>query len=59
MKSTRLGNLSDADVSVWPETIRKVIDKFPSVEIVIPGHGHSGEKELLAHMLELLLMKEN
>ncbi len=54
MVSTTLGNLSDADIPAWPVTIRKVIEKFPSVEIVIPGHGRSGGKELLMHTLELL-----
>lgn len=36
MTSTTLGNLSDADVQAWPSTIRKVMKKFPSAEIVIP-----------------------
>ena len=54
MQSKTLGNLSDANVAEWPETIQKVIDKFPSAEIVIPGHGQIGGKELLKHTLELL-----
>ncbi len=55
MASTTLGNLSDADVEAWPSTIRKILEKFPSAEIVIPGHGRSGGKELLTHTLELLI----
>jgi metallo-beta-lactamase class B len=54
MRSTGLGNLSDADVKAWPSTIQKVIDKFPSAEVVIPGHGQYGGKELLIHAQELL-----
>lgn len=49
-----LGNLSDADVKAWPETIKKVLEKFPSVETVIPGHGPIGGKELLIHTRNLL-----
>lgn len=53
MSSKTLGNLADADVNEWPSTIDKVIDKFPSAKIVIPGHGKFGGKELLIHMQEL------
>jgi len=49
-----IGNLSDADMNDYPVTIQKVIDKFPSAKIVIPGHGDFGGKELLTHTLELL-----
>jgi metallo-beta-lactamase class B len=59
MQSNRLGNLSDANVAEWPETIRKVIDKFQSAEIVIPGHGQIGGKELLTHTQKLLIEMKN
>jgi metallo-beta-lactamase class B len=52
--SNNLGNLSDAKVEEWPETIQKVIDRFPETNIVIPGHGRIGGKELLSHTKELL-----
>lgn len=54
MKSENLGNLSAAKVDEWPATIQKVIKKFPSAEIIIPGHGAYGGKELLTHTLKLL-----
>lgn len=41
------GNLEDANIKGWPETVRRVRDEFPNVKIVIPGHGHAGGKELL------------
>lgn len=53
MRSTGLGNLSDADVAAWPSTIAKVIAAFPSIVFVIPGHGLFGGKELLTHTQEL------
>ncbi len=57
MSSETLGNLSDADLNAWPSTIEKVIAKFPLAEIVVPGHGRFGGKELLTHTQELLKNK--
>ncbi len=54
MSSKTLGNLADADVDQWPSSVGKVIFKFPSAEIVIPGHGRFGGKELLIHTQKLL-----
>jgi metallo-beta-lactamase class B len=53
--SKTLGNLAEANVEEWLKTIEKVINKFPSAEIVIPGHGQVGGKELLVHTRELLV----
>lgn len=55
LKAGNLGNLSDADMTSWPETINKINIKFSSVLIVIPGHGSAGGKELLYHTTELLM----
>jgi metallo-beta-lactamase class B len=52
--SRGLGNLSDAKVEEWPGTIQKVTEKFPEANIVIPGHGKIGGKEILQHTKELL-----
>ena len=41
------GYLGDANVNAWSETIEKIRQKYPEVEIVIPGHGSTGGKELL------------
>jgi metallo-beta-lactamase class B len=49
-----LGNAADGDLKEWPMTIDRVIDKFPSAKIVIPGHGQLGGLELLKHTKELL-----
>ena len=57
IQSKTLGNLSDANAEEWQKTIQKIIDKFPSTEIVIPGHGEIGGKELLTHTLKLLIEK--
>lgn len=51
--SQNLGNTSDGDLKEYPETIDRVIRKFPSATIVIPGHGARGGKELLLHTKSL------
>jgi hypothetical protein len=54
MKATTKGNLADADLKAWPNTIKKVMAKFPSARIVIPGHGDAGGLELLQHTLDVV-----
>jgi metallo-beta-lactamase class B len=55
--STNLGNIADGDLKEWPQSIHKVMDKFPAAEVVIPGHGTSGGMELLQHTLDLLSVR--
>jgi glyoxylase-like metal-dependent hydrolase (beta-lactamase superfamily II) len=53
-ESDGLGNISDANLSEWKSTIRKLIKKYPNPKYVIPGHfGWSSRKSLL-HTLKLL-----
>lgn len=52
-KSTNLGNLEDAVVGQWNKSIENVKRNFPA-EIVIPGHGDHGGKELLTHTQKLV-----
>ncbi len=52
--SKTLGNTADADLAEWPASMRRVIEQYPDVELVIPGHGVEGGGELLLHTLDLL-----
>jgi metallo-beta-lactamase class B len=54
MDAAGKGNLSDADLSAWPNTIKNVQREFSQAKIVIPGHGTFGGPELLDHTLEVL-----
>ena len=57
VKSTEaggLGNLSDANVAAWPETIRALQRRYPQAVYVIPGHQAWGDTRLLQHTLDLL-----
>lgn len=47
-----LGNIAEADLARWPESIRN-LDRFDA-EIVIPGHGNPGTKDLLKGTAALL-----
>ncbi|MCY8507752.1 subclass B1 metallo-beta-lactamase [Bacillus atrophaeus] len=49
-----LGNLSDANVEQWDESVKKVIEKYPDVKTVVPGHGNWGDESLLFHTIDLI-----
>ncbi len=51
--ATDLGNTADGNLKTYPETIERVIKKFPDAVIVIPGHGKPGGKDLMKHTLRL------
>lgn len=51
--SKNLGNTADGDLIAYPETIDKLIKRFPTAKIVIPGHGPFGGLELIKHTKEL------
>jgi metallo-beta-lactamase class B VIM len=51
---SNLGNLADADTRAWPDAIHRVMERYRQAEVVVPGHGAEGGKELLIHTLELL-----
>jgi glyoxylase-like metal-dependent hydrolase (beta-lactamase superfamily II) len=54
LAATGLGNVADADVPAWPESVRRAFESYGSAEVVVPGHGDPGGPELFAHTLELL-----
>ncbi|MDC8832518.1 subclass B1 metallo-beta-lactamase [Alteromonas gilva] len=39
-----LGYTAEGDVSVWPDSVAKVQERYPSAQWVIPGHGEVGGK---------------
>lgn len=49
-----LGNTADGDLVAYPKTIDKLIAKFPTAIIVVPGHGQIGGLELIMHTKDLL-----
>ena len=53
MDAKDLGNTADGDLTAYPKTIDKLINKFPIAKIVIPGHGAIGGFELIRHTKDL------
>jgi metallo-beta-lactamase class B len=53
-RSTDLGNREDAVLAEWPMSLLRLLQRYPTVELVIPGHGPPGGSELLHHTLGLL-----
>lgn len=47
------GFLGDADTTAWSGTVQKVKAAYPDVQLVIPGHGQWGGKELLDYTMKL------
>jgi metallo-beta-lactamase class B len=57
IKSTdadNLGNIADANLQAWPESIRKVQKRFPAPEYVVPGHDSWTSTNAMEHTLQLL-----
>jgi metallo-beta-lactamase class B VIM len=53
MAAKDLGNTADGDGAAWPQAIRRAQARYPQAQIVVPGHGAPGGRELLAHTLSL------
>jgi metallo-beta-lactamase class B len=54
MEAKGMGNVSDADLQAWPQSIRRVKVKF-SPEFIVPGHQrHCVREECLDYTLDLL-----
>lgn len=54
LESQGIGNSADANLTQWPESVRKIQKKYSMAQIVIPGHGKWGSSKLIDHTLELL-----
>lgn len=47
------GNLEDANVNEWSQTVMKVKNYFPDIKFVMPGHGNFGDTSLLDYTINL------
>lgn len=53
-ETDRIGIQSDANFDEWPDSARKLLDKYKDCRIVVPGHGKWGDLGLIRHTIELL-----
>jgi len=54
LDSKSIGNIADANVQMWPYSVKKVLEKYSNAEVVVPGHGKWGSLDLVKHTLELV-----
>ena len=51
------GNLTDANLQEWSNTIRKIKMHYPNLKTIVPGHGEHGNTELLDYTIALFKSK--
>lgn len=56
--ATTLGFTGDADMENYDFTIVKILKEYPQINMVVPGHGSVGGKDLLTHTIELVVKKK-
>jgi metallo-beta-lactamase class B len=49
-----MGNIADANLNEWANSVRRVMSKFGTAKIVVPGHEEWGDTRSLEHTLKLL-----
>lgn len=47
-------NAADSNILQWPDSMRRVLNRYPRARVVIPGHGKPGGQSLIRHTIELL-----
>jgi glyoxylase-like metal-dependent hydrolase (beta-lactamase superfamily II) len=57
MQSKNLGYTGDASIKEWPISIQNVVNKYPNIKLVVPGHGKTGDISLLKHTAKLAQLK--
>jgi len=55
LHTRHLGYTGDAVISEWSNSIQKVINRYPDIKLVVPGHGKVGDTSLLTHTQKLAL----
>lgn len=54
LASTTRGNIAHADTLHWVDAIARAMARYPAAEMVVPGHGAPGGRELLEHTYRLV-----
>ncbi|MDN3651669.1 subclass B1 metallo-beta-lactamase [Thalassotalea ponticola] len=56
LNNKSIGFTGDANINAWPESLQNVINRYPDVQIVVPGHGKIGDITLLTHTQSLAVL---
>jgi len=54
-----LGNIQDANLTLWPDTLNWMKAVYKDAKILVPGHGKGGDLSAIDHTLKLLAAKVN
>ena len=52
-RAVTLGNTAEADVDAWPVSLEAVARRYPTADVVVPGHGAWGDLGLVDHTSSL------
>lgn len=55
LDAENLGNVKEADLNEWPNSVKRILSRYPDAEVVVPGHGDWGKLDLLRHTIRLLV----
>jgi len=55
LHTKHLGYTGDAVIGEWPTSIQNVLNRYPDIKMVVPGHGEVGGVSLLKHTQKLAL----
>ncbi|MDF1547680.1 MAG: subclass B1 metallo-beta-lactamase [Bacteroidales bacterium] len=58
INSRNLGNIKEAKIDNWAQTVKLVKLEYADAKIVIPGHGSFGDTKLLSHTIELVKVEK-
>jgi len=58
LHSKHLGYTGDAVIGEWSNSIQNVINRYPDIKLVVPGHGKIGDISLLTHTQKLALSEK-
>lgn len=54
LSRTSAGNVADADLDAWPDSVERIQERYPDAGLVIPGHGLPGGPDLLEHTANIV-----
>ena len=54
-----IGNIADANLSQWSNTVKRIKEKYGDANFVIPGHGNYGGPELIDYTINLYSFPKN
>ena len=53
-KTKQVGYIKESDIIEWPKSIRAMSQRYPNVELYVPGHGAPAGPETISNTLKIL-----